>query len=131
MRISDWSSDVCSSDLMFGAILDIVAAIGAAEIDVPARSLAAKAAGEREVAFLQRVVRREAVGIDLDDVLVAVRAAAGLADARVAIADGATRIGGDVAERQAARLRAFEDRNGVVEGKRVDIRLDHGGRRIQ
>src|SRR3546814_9829005 len=56
---------------IFGAILDIVAAIGAAEIDVPARSLAAKAAGELEVGFLQRVVRREAVGIDLDDVLVA------------------------------------------------------------
>src|SRR3546814_7567410 len=55
---------------IFGAILDIVAAIGAAEIDVPARSLAAKAAGELEVGFLQRVVRREAVGIDLDDVLV-------------------------------------------------------------
>src|SRR3546814_20491454 len=65
---------------IFGAILDIVAAIGAAEIDVPARSLAAKAAGELEVGFLQRVVRREAVGIDLHDVLVAVRAAAGLAD---------------------------------------------------
>src|SRR3546814_6503257 len=82
-----------------GSVLGIVAPVGAAEIDVPARGFAAQATGELEVGFLQRVEGCETIGINFEDILVAVRAAAGLADARVAIAEGAVRIEFDIAER--------------------------------
>src|SRR3546814_20618913 len=77
-------------------------------MDVPARGFGAEYTGEMEVCFRQRVEGFETIGINVEDILVAVRAAAGLADARVAIAEGAVRIEFDIAERQDERLRDLD-----------------------
>src|SRR3546814_13444817 len=100
MRISDWSSDVCSSDLRPRAHQDHrgdhcrapPVAVGiAAEIPAAERT------------------DQEARGIDGGDV---------------------EKLRGVVAAREEGRGEIEGDRKSVVEGKSVSVRVDLGGRRI-
>src|SRR3546814_13937684 len=92
MRISDWSSDVCTSDLL-----------------IPSLPMA-------------RARRRIAAGAAVQRV-----AAAGVADAGAGAGDPAAgpAQSGDVRD----GARAQGERKSVVEGKRVSVRVDPGGRR--
>src|SRR3546814_15998963 len=93
MRISDWSSDVCSSDL--GREADTVGAHPALDDLLDP--------GEGSTTDEQDVR-----GVDLDELLVGVLAAP----------LGRDRSGGAL------------DRQSVVSGKSVSVRVDFGGRRI-
>src|SRR3546814_17332296 len=87
VRISDWSSDVCSSDLLRPAILNVHASGGRA-------MMAAAAEAARETAEEHGIARPRVVGVT---VLTSLDAG---------------------------------DRKSVGEGKRVSVRVAHGGRRI-
>src|SRR3546814_15886964 len=103
MRISDWSSDVCSSDLL-----------------VDRHQL--RAAGEellgRELFRGARGAARRLAGHHAPALLV--RAARPLADLRR----------GDRGGLGEGAPRRREDRKSVVSGKSVSVRVDLGGRRI-
>src|SRR3546814_3679920 len=67
MRISDWSSDVCSSDLEIGVIFGVEIAIGNAEVEIVARpqhqfDIGAVDFRRRRIAYQAR--RRAAAQID-------------------------------------------------------------------
>src|SRR3546814_12423313 len=111
MRISDWSSDVCSSDLEHGARLHL-------------------AIGTDHDAWANRHARDEA-GAGTDHRRAAYRAAradvSALADAYFGL-DHHT--GSDVTALADLRAVGDEDRKSVVSGKSVSVRVDLGGRRI-
>src|SRR3546814_20769828 len=106
MRISDWSSDVCSSDLLPGRgdELDLV------EPDA--------AEGGAEVGHLRDVVEvgRDRVGQRVDERVEAVRP------------DQDVARDGLVDHRRPQRLLTY--RNSVVKGKRVTVRVCFGCRRL-
>src|SRR3546814_11545161 len=125
MRISDWSSDVCSSDLVGEVVVDqrvvsqvdlggqLAVAVGAdEEVDVR-RALAV--AAERGEQLLGRAAGRHAVAAGHD----AAKAVAALF------------VGDDSAAHVERRLLAgrveVRERKSVVEGKRVSVRVDIGG----
>src|SRR3546814_17777269 len=88
MRISDWSSDVCSSDLRFLAVLlldvvDDAFAVVLAKVDIEV--------GHGYPLGIQKALEQQVV------------------------AEG---------------IQVGKDRKSVVEGKRVSVRVDNGGRRI-
>src|SRR3546814_7949139 len=100
MRISDWSSDVCSSDLRFEVAQIFVSAPILGEFDRGAHQMAL-------MAFelgLQPFEKREGVG-----------GGAGEPRDHLAVAELADLAG---------------DRKSVVAGKSVAVRVDLGGRRI-
>src|SRR3546814_19813151 len=106
MRISDWSSDVCSSDL----------------------AVAAQEAGVDHPAACHCVDLAATGGLDQHAVAIAVDHAAGrprqvAADVRAGTADF------DWRRWLAAGVLAGE-RKSVVSGKNVSVRVDPGGRRI-
>src|SRR3546814_9574010 len=160
LRISDWSSDVCSSDLLHispvgrlqlgGAAQVVEGAIAVAQPLAPARPLGKDArAVRREAQCLVAVGHRPGVVLDL---AVAARAVeverrpalpadqrgievehriARLAELAVALATAGVRLpragiegplAGGVGDRA--------DRKSVVLGKRVVVRVDIGGTRI-
>src|SRR3546814_13160173 len=90
MRISDWSSDVCSSDLQ----------------------IIAEVFGAR--ALFPLIFAIVAIGI----------AIANFSNAAIVERFGARRVS------QSAVFAFMADRQSVVEGKRVSVRVDIGGRRI-
>src|SRR3546814_19077134 len=100
MRISDWSSDVCSSDLL------------AAAEPVGQGRTARDELERHRVDAVAQAGRRRAVGEDM--ALVAATARAGRLDADHAV--------GPVFD--------AGDRKSVVSGKRVSVRVDLGCRRI-
>src|SRR3546814_15992934 len=99
MRISDWSSDVCSSDLMFfitdtgsGGFIATMSIGMAISYTLPAIFLAAVVA----LQYIDIRIRREGLDVQL---------------------------------MHAAETAAREDRKGVVSGQSVAVRVDPGGRR--
>src|SRR3546814_14216412 len=100
MRISDWSSDVCSSDLLRQSFEDAKASTGAEEI---------------ESAFDEARRDARSIGAEPDSGSRTVDAgtAPQLRDAPVAAPESYE-----------------EDRKSVVSGKGVSVRLDLGGRRL-
>src|SRR3546814_17031339 len=101
MRISDWSSDVCSSDLQGGPRRHEVD-------DAPAQ---AEAGGQ-----LHRAVEFDAFRLH------AARGEMVAGDVRI--------LRGDADVAPAARIVAGDqERKSAVSGKRVSVGVDHGGRR--
>src|SRR3546814_19687391 len=108
MRISDWSSDVCSSDLLVGGHHMVRAiAIGGGQFDHLVHHLfgIAGATAELEAALAQRGDTRQRAG-----------------DQRRVLADL-----GDLQRRKALINR--RDRKSVDEGKSASVRVELGGRR--
>src|SRR3546814_18051554 len=103
MRISDWSSDVCSSDLD-----DLVLADGQLR-----ERVAAAVVLPREATCGHVVLLPDAIDVDVD-VVGALRAAAKL---------GFTVVG-------RGEQHPGQDRKSVVSGKSVSVRVDLGGRRL-
>src|SRR3546814_13673157 len=108
MRISDWSSDVCSSDLRIGGEGVTVGGGG----EAPHRSLVA-------VGELGLALHRFAVG-EVGDGIVAVDGEAVLAEHRV---DGEGGAGGEKAGAEKARA---EDANGKTARHRDDGEMEIG-----
>src|SRR3546814_20104318 len=100
MRISDWSSDVCSSDLRLRGLVEAVVLDGAAHLGLDLGELADDPA--------------------VHPLAVAGRIEAGLVAAFVHLAEA----------RGVQDLGAEVDRKCAVEGKSVQVRVDLGGRRI-
>src|SRR3546814_15199896 len=119
MRISDWSSDVCSSDLAVGRG-------EGREVATRPRREAAVPLGRRQV---ERFRRQRLV-----DPAAAVAAALDLAARLMEIRDGlqsrVTRLEGLVVEREDGLRQVDEDRKSVVKGQSVSVRVRTGGRRI-
>src|SRR3546814_19005552 len=107
MRISDWSSDVCSSDLVEPDCDRVLGGRGPRQ---------AALAPERE-ALAQRVV----------DFAVGAGAAPGLVRIEATESNRGRRVG-QGARRQDPCLGGL-DRKRVVSGTSVSVRVDHGGRR--
>src|SRR3546814_19403674 len=113
MRISDWSSDVCSSDLLLKLLLKI----RARELNVAARLIArtddleALAAGRRDDIPLMQGWRFEVFG----------RAAPALVEGRMgfAVKNGKPGMSG--------MERAEEGRKSVGEGESVSVSVEAGG----
>src|SRR3546814_18618120 len=114
MRISDWSSDVCSSDLRLGR-LDL-GRIDQALVDAYARHLRDDPARRPVIVgqLLQVVTDLYHLRDHLPDGGLGFEPWAGRAAARVA----------------GYRHVRAKDRKSVVEGKRVSVRVALGGRRI-
>src|SRR3546814_20859613 len=105
MRISDWSSDVCSSDLRIAA-------------DADGRGLA-----QARIAGLEhRLIGQRAGARDDADAALGEDVARHDADLAFAGRQQAGAVGADQAR--------LADRKSVVEGKRVSVRVDLGGRSI-
>src|SRR3546814_17177951 len=103
MRISDWSSDVCSSDLEHLAVEEDAVAL------LPARD---HLGGQRvEVDALRRAVGRPV-------------------DLRIVGAHRRLEEGGAAAVERDVRVARRGDRKSVVAGKSVSVRVDIGGSRI-
>src|SRR3546814_12769730 len=107
MRISDWSSDVCSSDL-------ILLAIGRGDRNVD---------GHQRIGADDLVIGRR-IGVEVDDVNLALRRGVEIA---------ASRIDRDRSKRSVdifdvcATTPAQHDRKSASEGKRVSVIVDLGG----
>src|SRR3546814_15871021 len=113
MRISDWSSDVCSSDLFALAV----------------------------VILFHHEARRQLGDVGTDDALERARAQDNVAGGLVADVHAGQQIGvaalegvggdehGIPVKHHAVADAAFLDRKSVVSGKGVSVRLDFGGRR--
>src|SRR3546814_18076999 len=112
MRISDWSSDVCSSDLTWGVSLilqqaarDLFGATGVS-VTAPAWLDGAVTLGSQSLPMTRLFI-----------MLVAIAVLGGLA-----LFLRFTRAG--------LLVRAVKDRKSVVSGKSVSVRVDLGGRRF-
>src|SRR3546814_17460956 len=107
MRISDWSSDVCSSDLEFAKVRQ---------------------------QFGQPIGRFQALQHRLVDMYVAESEARGMAATLPALFGMANRRSAAVSAAKGQRAEAgrliAEDRKSVGEGKSVSVRVDAGGRGI-
>src|SRR3546814_19194631 len=100
MRISDWSSDVCSSDLQTFRAFDLDPMLHPAQRRPEAEDDFAQVFGDIELAHLiGTLVRRD-------------------------LLEGLDQPGG------AGEIALNKDRKSVVKGKRVSVRVDLGGRRI-
>src|SRR3546814_20036480 len=106
MRISDWSSDVCSSDRLGQARLGVAHRGSVIAVDVAEIALAVD---QREA---QREILRQAHQGVID----------GLVAVRVELAD-------HVADQPGGLLEPGLDRQRVVSGKIVSVRVDLGARR--
>src|SRR3546814_4021606 len=66
VRISDWSSDVCSSDLKIGwspgAVFGLSAAKGASLVPVPAKSNVPLATHGTDIIFVIRRITKDEIG---------------------------------------------------------------------
>src|SRR3546814_20584639 len=102
MRISDWSSDVCSSDLLLGHL-----------------GYQRTKAGRTGSRYLARIVSRAA---RLIVVAIGCRGDSVPADSA---GDGGRRLSA-----RGGAFRVARDRKSVVSGKSVSVRVDLGGRRI-
>src|SRR3546814_19530828 len=114
MLISDWCADVCSSDLLF----DRFHGAGQSRFQPEAFKADTVTELERDVGIDQQIAFRLCARIIANHHLLA-------AGRDTAIAE---RLRRDVRLRY--RARAVDDRRSVVEGKRVSVRLDLGGRRL-
>src|SRR3546814_12752622 len=115
MRISDWSSDVCSSDLLDLGIQLNTLHLGAVGVDCGGDLRVRQVAACEGTRFdhrrrIDRVGDRLVEGGDAQD--------AATADI---IFGGETEVG---------RRQRAEDRKSVVEGKSVSVRVDLGGGRL-
>src|SRR3546814_15209296 len=141
MRISDWSSDVCSSDLLpTTALLDFQAAHGrardavhgAADFASLADALAPQAviAVHSQASDRATYLRRPDLGRRLDPAgLPLLEAARGDWDVAFVIADGLSARA--VSHHSVPQLQASPgDRKSVVSGTRGQLQEDTGGRRI-
>src|SRR3546814_17516924 len=115
MRISDWSSDVCSSDLVRltdGTVADLPLEFSA----VPSlrgaggSSFVLSAGTPAREAAVHRITLGDDATVASDDVLRPARDL-GLDPSWI------------------SRPQAISDRKSVVEGKSVSVRVEHGGRR--
>src|SRR3546814_11819536 len=107
MRISDWSSDVCSSDLE-------PATIPLPPSEMPATALAAGG-------IMGAIAVRQPVGV-----------VACITPYNFPIVNMAGKVGPALAMGNTVVVKPApqEDRKSVVQGKSVSVRVDHGGRRI-
>src|SRR3546814_17271440 len=116
MRISDWSSDVCSSDLRFGAD------------PRQFRNVIVKSGTDGRLVRLEDVARVELGGKDYNS--------RSYLDGQTAVAMGVFQRPGTTAletsEQVMAKMKELSkdlDRKSVVKGKSVAVRVDLGGRR--
>src|SRR3546814_19422289 len=111
MRISDWSSDVCSSDLFAG--------------EEQEASPFGRDGGDRRRGALEPRLPR--YGVDER-----AREKPGAAAARRAVGpvDGHEQLSGTLTGVEGDAVEAVADRTSVVEGKSVSVRVDLGGRSI-
>src|SRR3546814_20026390 len=140
MRISDWSSDVCSSDLASGYQVGGAAVYTAGHaVRQMTRSAADPQTGETRTIDASAYFTGAADAGDYTDFSYGVGGQSNLAGILVhdtVYAEGGGDIslnaGNDVLGRrdvwQEARL--AKDRKSVVSGKRVSVRVDLGGRRL-
>src|SRR3546814_15277315 len=105
MRISDWSSDVCSSDLgLDQPIADFLPAFAKMTVqDTPDGSITAVHPAKTPITVRQLLTHTAGLGYNI-------------------IQTGPLR--------EAYNKAGLIDRKSVVEGKRVSVRVDLGGRRI-
>src|SRR3546814_6401982 len=138
MRISDWSSDVCSSDLKAGKALPaqpdsrmLPATRRQAEV---VEAIGQRLAGNSDLETVAYRESRQALPTGLmmlreEDLLLAAVQCPPAVDP--AFQCSSYRIGNSIlAELVLERLEDREDRKSVVWGKGVSVRVDHGGRRI-
>src|SRR3546814_20249075 len=111
MRISDWSSDVCSSDLFAGAMQQVSAYMRGSPADVFVAQ-----EGVRTMHMTQSALPPSAV-----DAVASVEG--------VAWAEGLRYTNSIVDSGRGQRI-TYADRTSGVEGKSVSGRVDHGGRSI-
>src|SRR3546814_14394122 len=116
MRISDWSSDVCSSDLEILVIDDRVPHGAAA-----ARHLPFARVGPGRIALC----RKDGVARGMVGPLVGV----GRGIEAPALLAGVGVVGGDIAAPPELRPAVATERQSVAEGKEVEVRVGYGGRR--
>src|SRR3546814_18197274 len=123
MRISDWGSDVCSSDLVDPAILKRMAAVRAALRQARERLYEAVAVAAAS-APAPEAERGSEPWVDNRVTLSRLLAAQG------AVRNAGTDFGALMAKLAKARVcGAAKVQKSVVEGKRVSVRVDLGGRR--
>src|SRR3546814_13556210 len=108
MRISDWSSDVCSSDLWGGGRVRPAASGGLARNEAVGR--AGRQAVDAPVAFLEFLDPQRAIGL----AVVFLQRVAFMLQLHPRHAPAAARM---------------QDRKSVVSGKSVSVSVDLGGRR--
>src|SRR3546814_17504035 len=133
MRISDWRSDVCSSDLLGRDVAELCVRIVRYHADQPGQVVAQPAetlpALECRLVHVERTVDLDlkamalpgGIGIGADDLdaLVGIVHAHAIAEPFQRLAHEGDELGG-----------AGGDRKSVVEGKSVAVRVDLGGGRI-
>src|SRR3546814_16464991 len=129
MRISDWSSDVCSSDLKGARLADDIAAAGQLlEGSEGGLSLLRQAARRLERIADEHEKLGEALAAIDRAVIEAAEAEDRLAEAGEALACDRARLEEAEAGRGEMRALARERKRGG-EGKRGGVRVDRGGRR--
>src|SRR3546814_14702950 len=131
MRISDWSSDVCSSDLTGGGGVVGIAVIGIGrKAENHVRADIALIGRTETAGQVGRARRNRALEILLEHQALP-RVEEGAARRRVRIrGQGARRIGIGIALADIVVEAVAEDRKSVVSGKSVSVSVDLGGRRI-
>src|SRR3546814_12475326 len=125
MRISDWSSDVCSSDLTLVSAARTRS--GQAGLRTPNSECRFAYPSKIELFFL--------LGLEASGAYLASSSSPRFvppgADNRNKRNASPDEVGGALAGHSKARWQAWElDRKSVVEGKRVSVRLELGGRRF-
>src|SRR3546814_15808512 len=127
MRISDWSSDVCSSDLdqvpslapMLERVLPAVVSIAVRGREQEPREREFQAVGSGVIVDPERghVITNHHVVEEADEITVALR-------------DGRRLQGRKIGADPGTDIAVVLDRQSVVAGKSVSVRVDPGGRRI-
>src|SRR3546814_20068554 len=125
MRISDWSSDVCSSDLN-----DTVARLSGDEFTLVLEDISDLATVERKA---QIIIDSFTASLDIDDqrdVIISPSIGISLYPDHGLVPTDLLKCADTAMYQAKASGRNTLDRKSVVEGRSVSVRLDHGCRRI-
>src|SRR3546814_10947203 len=118
MRISDWSSDVCSSDLLLGLIRNADKLAARCGDDLFARQRCAAALDQLQL----RIGFVGTINVD--------RKLAGCVEIKHRNADLLQPFAAGIRRRNRTLDVMHQDRKSVVSGRSVSVRVDLGGRRI-
>src|SRR3546814_18094745 len=130
MRISDWSSDVCSSDLLAHTTIDLVTTLFASELDI-----GLEGANEPRRRLLSQIKHFIEANLDDDSLSPGQIAAAHYISVRqlhqLFQTEGSSVSTWIRTRRLEQCRRMLTERKSVVSGKRGSGRVDFGGRRIK